>query len=127
MTPSGSRACRRGGPLSTDGPLEQSNAARPCHTTATRTSLEPVPRRLSCCCVSIYDTAAAGGACQAWKMLGYFKPMIWTAKMYRTFRQLPTFAEVLCCPFFQENTAIVTSGVCFGEEKIKNTHFRKHY
>ena len=48
------------------------------------------------CCV-VYSKQH-GARKKAWKMLGVYKPMIWTAKLYRTFRQIPTFAKVLFCP-----------------------------
>ena len=74
------------------------------------TSRATVPQLLPCC---RYDTAtaAAGGACQAWKMLGDYKPMIWRAKMYRTFPQIPTFTKVLFSPFFKK---IPHKNIAFG-------------
>ena len=57
--------------------LAQSNAARPRHSSAT--PLEPLCfQRLSYC----VQQAAQVDECEARKVLGVYKPMIWRAKMY---------------------------------------------
>ena len=58
--------------------------------------------------------SSAGGACEAWELLGVYKPMLWSAKQYRTFRQIPTFTRVLCCPLFKNLPQILPLGVFFG-------------
>ena len=101
---------------------ERAVAAARCPPTAHWNSLTPLVRiilqlHLSSLCASAvvvlcrYDTAAGCGVCQARSMLGDYKPMIWTAKMYGTFHHIPTLAKLLS-PFIKK---ILAFGVYFGE------------
>ena len=48
-------------------------------------------------------------------MLGVCGPMIWRAKLYRTFGQIPNFAEVRVRPFFKQLPPILLSVLILGE------------
>ena len=65
-------------------------------------------------CLVVYTASSAGGTFEAWKMLGVYKPIIWRAKMYRTYRQIPAFAKVLFGPFSRINLKFCLR--CFLEE-----------
>ena len=61
-----------------------------------------------------------GGTCEGWKKLGVYNPRTCRAKIYRTFCQIPTFAEILFLAFFFNIfPPILPPMLCFGEWKYQ--------
>ena len=61
-----------------------------------------VPQRWSCCVDMIQQQRVVRACARHGRCSVNYEPIAWTAKMYRTFRQIPTFAKHFLAPFFKK-------------------------